>query len=45
MTDKEEKQVRELNMDRPLNVHENLKTNPIGYRYTISGDYLYYHYM
>jgi len=38
------KQVRLLPYDRPLNIHENLKTIPIGYRYTVSGDYLYFHY-
>ena len=31
--------------DRPLNIHENLKTNSIGVRYSVTGDYLYYHYL
>lgn len=31
-------------IDRPLNIHETLRTNPIGLRYTVTGDYLYYHY-
>ena len=33
-----------LSIDRPLNIHETLRTNPIGLRYTVTGDYLYYHY-
>ena len=37
--------MRDLQYDRPLNIHENLRTNPIGLRYTVQGDYLYYHYM
>ena len=45
MSNEEEKQLKVVNFDRPLNIHESLKTNPIGLRYTVQGDYLYYHYM
>ena len=45
MTADEERQFLEVAFDRPLNIHESLKTNPIGLRYTVTGDYLYYHYL
>lgn len=44
MTDEESKQQRDLPIDRPLNIHESVKTNAVGHRYTVIGDYLYYHY-
>jgi len=34
-----------MQIDRPLNIHETLRTNPLGLRYTVTGDYLYYHYL
>jgi len=44
MSADEDKVVASLPYDRPINIHEMLRTNPIGLRYTVSGEYLYYHY-
>lgn len=45
MTSDEEKEVtNQHTFDRPLNMQESVRTNPTGPRYTVTGDYLYYHY-
>ena len=41
----EDKQVSDIPFDRPINIHEMLRTMPTGLRYSVCGDYLYYHYM
>lgn len=45
MSDEEDKQIQELPYDRPINIHEMVRTNAIGLRYTVTGEYLYFHYM
>lgn len=45
MSNDEDKQIAELPYDRPINIHDMLKTNALGLRYTVTGEYLYFHYM